>query len=153
MNLNFIRPSWQKVLADLRGDKTRTILVIASIAVGVFAIGAIVSTYVILSRDIGISYASAQPANIELITDPFDDELVKAVENVPGVQKAEGRQLLAMRVGQDGQSWRPLDIVAVDDPAAAELNLLTTVSGTKYPARSGARGSRRYDEHDRSAAR
>ena len=133
MNLDFIRPSWQKVMADLKGDKTRTILVIASIAVGVFAIGAIVSTYVILSRDIGISYASAQPANIEIITDPFDDELVKGVENVPGVQKAEGRQLLAMRVGQDGQSWRPLDIVAVDDPSAAELNLLTTVSGTKYP--------------------
>ena len=133
MNLNFIRPSWQKVLADLRGDKTRTILVIASIAVGVFAIGAIVSTYVILSEDIGVSYSSAQPANIEIITDPFYAELVKSVEKVPGVQNAEGRQMLAMRVGQDGQSWRPLDIVAVDDPVAAELNLLTMVTGTKYP--------------------
>ncbi len=133
MNLNFIRPSWQKVMADLKGDRTRSLLVIASIAVGVFAVGAIVSTYVILSEDIGISYASAQPANIEILTDPFDNELVKAVEKIPGVVNAEGRQMLSMRVGQDGNSWKPLDIVAVDDPGAAEMNLLTTVTGTKYP--------------------
>jgi len=133
MNLNFIRPTWQKVMADLRGDKTRSLLVIASIAVGVFAIGAIVTTYVILSEDIGISYSSAQPANIEIITDPFDDELVKTVEKVPGVLNAEGRQMLSVRVGQDGQTWRPLDVVAVDDPRTAELNLLTLVTGTTYP--------------------
>lgn len=134
MNLNFLRPSWQKVLADLRGDNTRTLLVIASIAVGVFAIGAIVTTYVVLSEDIGVSYAAAQPANIEIITDPFDDELVKTVKKVDGVKNAEGRQMLSLRVGQDGQTWRPLDIMAVDDPVAAEINLLTTVAGTKYPA-------------------
>ena len=134
MNLNFIRPSWQKVVSDLRGDKTRTLLVIASIAVGVFAIGAIASTYAILSEDIGVSYSSAQPANIEIITDPFDDGLVKTIENVPGVKKAEGRQLLSVRVGQDGQSWRPLDVVAADDPGTAELNLLTPINGTAVPS-------------------
>ena len=133
MNLNFIRPSWQKVMADLKGDRTRSLLVIASIAVGVFAIGAIVTTYVILSEDIGISYSSAQPANIEIITDPFDDDLVKNVEKVPGVKNAEGRQMLSVRVGQDGQSWRPLDVVAADDPQTAELNLLTLISGTTFP--------------------
>ena len=75
MKSGFMRPSRQKVLADLWSNKTRTLLVVASIAVGVFAIGAIASDYVILSEDISISYASAQPANIEVITDPFDDNL------------------------------------------------------------------------------
>ena len=37
MRLNFVRPSWQKVLADLWINKTRTLLVVASIAVGVIA--------------------------------------------------------------------------------------------------------------------
>ena len=128
-----MRPSWQKVLADLWGDKTRSFLVIASIAVGVFSIGAIATTYAILSEDIGVSYSSAQPANIEIITDPFDDNLVKAVEKVPGVIGAEGRQMLSVRVGQDGLSWKPLDVVAVEDPVAAEINLLTLVNGTTYP--------------------
>ncbi len=134
MKLNVMRPSWQKVLADLWINKTRTLLVVASIAVGVFAIGAIASTYVILSEDISVSYSSAQPANIEIITDPFDDGLVKAVETIPGVIDAEGRHFLSVRVGQDGKSWKPLDIVAVDDFREAEINLLTPVEGTIYPA-------------------
>ncbi len=133
MKLSFIRPSWQKVVADLKGDTTRTLLVIASIAVGVFAIGAIVTMYVILSEDIRIGYAAAQPANIEVITDPFDDELVKGIENIPGVVDAEGRQLISVRVGQDNQTWRPLDVVAIDDPPTAQINLLTEVTGSKNP--------------------
>ena len=133
MKLKIMRPSWQKVLADLWVNKTRTFLVVASIAVGVFAIGAIATTYVILSEDIGVSYSAARPANIEMITDPFDEELVKAVRTIPGVVDAEGRHFLSVRVGQDGKSWKPLDIVATDDFRAANLNLLTRVDGTIYP--------------------
>ena len=44
---NNIKPRWSKVLSDLWGDKTRTALVVASIAVGVFAIGTIITTFVI----------------------------------------------------------------------------------------------------------
>ncbi len=133
MKMKFIRPSWQKTLADLLANKTRTLLVVASIAVGVFAIGAIATTYVILSEDIGVSYASAQPANIEIMTDPFDDNLLKVVEDIPGVAGAEGRQMFAVRAGWDGKNWKPLDVVATDDFAEAEMNLLTAVTGTIYP--------------------
>ena len=70
-------PRARKVLADLWADRTRSILVIASIAVGVFAIGSIMTTYAIFDTDMALSYASAQPANIEILTDPFDNTLVK----------------------------------------------------------------------------
>ncbi len=36
-----IRPRWRKVLRDLWSNKTRTLLVVLSIAVGVFAVGTI----------------------------------------------------------------------------------------------------------------
>jgi putative ABC transport system permease protein len=132
--INSMRPSWQKVLADLWINRTRTLLVVASIAVGVFAIGTIASTYVILSEDIRVSYANAQPANIEIITDPFDNELVKAVETIPGVLDAEGRHMLSVRVSQDGKSWQPLDIMATDDFNTAEINLLTPYLGAIHAA-------------------
>ncbi len=45
---NFLKPRWSKVFTDLWEDKTRTGLVVASIAVGVFAIGMIINAYVIL---------------------------------------------------------------------------------------------------------
>jgi len=45
-----MRPRWKKVLADLWDNKLRTVLVVLSIAVGVFAVGMIAGAYVIISR-------------------------------------------------------------------------------------------------------
>ena len=133
MKLNFLKPSWRKVLADLGGNLSRTILVVSSIAVGVFAVGTIATMYSIFEEDIAISYASAQPANIEIITDPFDEELVKAVARIPGVANAEGRHMVSVRVGTDGQTWKPLDVMTTEDFTTAEMNLLTPIGGTIYP--------------------
>jgi putative ABC transport system permease protein len=133
MKLTFLRPSWRKVLADLSGNVTRTALVVASIAVGVFAIGAIAMTYVIFAEDIAISYASAQPANIEIVTDPFDDAFVKAVERIPGVAAAEGRHMVSVRAGLDGKTWKPLDLMAADDYPNSIINLLTPFEGDLHP--------------------
>ncbi len=133
MKLNFLKPSWRKVLADLATNKSRTALVVASIAVGVFAVGTIATMYAIFSTDIAVSYASAQPANIEVITSPFDDEFVKAVERIPGVSTAEGRQMVSVRVGLDGKTWKPLDVMTEEDFTRSNINLLTPVSGTIFP--------------------
>ena len=89
---NQIKPRWRKVLSDLWGDKTRTALVVASIAVGVFAIGMIISSFGILSMDINASYAASNPANIEIWTDPFEEDLIRVIEKIPGVDQVEGRQ-------------------------------------------------------------
>jgi putative ABC transport system permease protein len=82
---NFLKPRWRKVFSDLWDDKSRTGLVVASIAVGVFAIGMIITAFVILGQDINQSYASVNPPNIVISTDPFDQSLVPVIENVPGV--------------------------------------------------------------------
>lgn len=134
MKMEFLRPSWRKVLADLGANKSRTALVVASIAVGVFAVGTIATMYVIFAEDIAVSYASAQPANIEIMTDPFDEELVQAVERIPGVADAEGRHMVSLRVSRDGSSWKPLDVMTAEDYTASAMNLLTPVSGALYPA-------------------
>ncbi len=133
MKPKFLKPSWRKVLADLAGNLSRTLLVVASIAVGVFAVGTIATMYVIFNEDISVSYSSAHPANIEVITDPFDEELVKAIERIPGVANAEGRQMVSVRVGLDGKNWKPLDVITTDDFTTTEMNLLEPIDGTIYP--------------------
>lgn len=133
MKADILSPRVRKVLADLWANRTRSLLVIASIAVGVFAIGAIMTTYVIFNADMAASYASAQPANIEVITNPFDEEVLKAITAVPGVAAAEGREIIPVRVSPDGISWTALDVVAVEDFTTSSINLLTPVEGTIYP--------------------
>jgi putative ABC transport system permease protein len=133
MKVNILRPGSRKVLADLWANRSRTLLVVASIAVGVFAIGTIMTTYAIFDADMASSYAAAQPANIEVITDPFDDALVRSVAAIPGVAAAEGRHLVSLRTSQDGNSWTQLDVIANKDFADSAINLLTPVDGAVFP--------------------
>lgn len=132
---NILRPRWSKVLSDLRDSKMRTLLVVASIAVGVFSMGMIVSAYVILNADIDGSYASAAPVNIEIWTDPFYEDFVRNVERVPGVAAVEGRQISGVRTSNDGSSWQNLDLIAVEDFETMGINQLKTLAGTQYPGR------------------
>jgi putative ABC transport system permease protein len=129
---NRLRPRWRKVLSDLWGDKTRTALVVASIAVGVFAIGMIITTYVILAEDINRSYAAVNPPNIVVWTDPFDKDFVKAIAKVPGVTEVEGRRLVAIRARKGTDNWQALTLVGLT-AVPGPINRLVPIEGAAVP--------------------
>ncbi len=125
-----MRPRWKKVLADLWDNKARSLLVIFSIAIGVLAIGVITGAYVIIDADMSVSYASHQPANLELRTSSFDDDLLASVRRYPGVAAVEARRVTPLRVRPVGeQDWTTFDVVAIQDFAANQINLLTPLEG------------------------
>jgi len=128
---NLLKPRWSKVFTDLWEDKTRTSLVVASIAVGVFAIGMIINAYVILGRDINHSYEAVNPPNIEVQTDPFNQDLVHVIEKIPGVDTAEGRRTMQVRARRGDANWQNLKLVAVSD-FSGSINLLDPIEGTQY---------------------
>ena len=130
---SFVRPRWNKVLADLWDNKTRTLLVVASIAVGVFAVGAIITAYMILSEDIHVSYAAVNPANIEIMTDPFDDDFLRSIKEIPGVGEVEGRHNLSVSVIQDGETQQNLALIAVKDFENSKINMRDPVEGAPIP--------------------
>ena len=137
MNANsrtaLVRPRWRKVFTDLWENKLRTLLVVASIAVGVFAIGTIASTYVIFSEDLNVSYAASNPANIDIWTDLFDENFVKTIENLPEVSGAEGRYILNVRLRQEDGTWKNHDLVAIEDYKDSEINLVNPLEGKNIP--------------------
>jgi len=132
---NVVKPRWSKVLSDLWDNKIRTLLVVASIAVGVFSVGTIVNAYVILSQDIGVTFAAKNPANIDITTDPFYEDFVRSIEKVPGVMDAEGKQIIEVRVSNDGEAWQSIRLIGVVDFQASEINLLSVIEGTPFPQR------------------
>ena len=129
-----LRPRWRKVLADLADNKVRSLLVIASIAVGVFAVGMVVGSYVMISSDLALSYAAANPANIVLTVDPFGLDLVDSVARLPGVAAAEGRQEVVVRVHKPDGQWATLTLTAVPRFAETTINMVLPVSGAVAPA-------------------
>ena len=132
---NLLKPRWSKVFSDLWGDKTRTVLVVASITAGVFAIGMIISAFVIMREEINSNYAAANPPNIEMWTDPFYDDFVRMIEKIPGVAEVEGRYILTARVRRGNENWQRVSLVGYKDLESSEINQLRTLAGTRFPKR------------------
>jgi putative ABC transport system permease protein len=128
------RPRWRKVWADLWENKARTALVVVSIAVGVFAVGMIAGAYTIIPSAMNDSYAGANPANIVIRTDPFENALTKTIEHIPGVATAEGRRAFTVRLRTGPRTWSNLELYALPDQAKRDINRLLLLQGTPQPA-------------------
>ena len=127
MNLKTTRVAgmrWRKVLRDLLSNKTRTILVVLSIAVGVFAVGTVAHMQVIVSDDLDASYAAVNPASATLYTDEaVDEDLIQTIGRMPEVAEAEGRRrmLVQFKTEADG-AWHPLILYALEDYEDIRIN-------------------------------
>jgi putative ABC transport system permease protein len=121
-------------MADLWESRSRTLLVVASIAVGVFAIGMIVGAYGVLSQDINLSFAAVHPSNIEIAMEPFHEDLVRIVERISGVSDADGRRTVGVRARRPFDPvWQNLNLVAVGDLERLAINQLTPLEGAMTP--------------------
>ena len=128
-----LRPRWRKVLSDLWGNRTRSLLVVASIAVGLFAVGIIAASYDILSEDMRTGYAAQNPANIRILSAAFDQELVDQIKGLEGVKEAEGIRTarLRLRTAQDG--WITLQVKAFADFDDTVINQVRLEQGIWPP--------------------
>ncbi len=128
-----LRPRLHKVLSDLWGNKIRSLLVIASIAVGLIALGMIASMYVIITEDMSAGYAAVNPANIVMSLSSFDEGLVDHIKNVPGVRQVEGVRGFSYRVKTGPDEWSTIDITAIPNIEEKEINQLKLEQGVWPP--------------------
>jgi putative ABC transport system permease protein len=128
-----IRPRFQKVLSDLWGNKVRSILVILSIGVGLFAVGIIATLRVVISDDMRKGYAASNPANLQVTTNStFDKDLVEHIQHLDGVKDAEGVLATSLRVRTNPNEWTAIDIKAYTDFDRMKINQVKLVEG-KFP--------------------
>ncbi len=128
-----LSPRWYKVLRDLWGNKRRTILVVLSIAVGVAAIGLVMQTQSIILNTLPASYLQANPASATLTSQPFDDSLVEVIRAMDGVQDAEGRNSLQIRLQTGPNEWRQVQLTVIPDFNNIGINKIWPQSGVWPP--------------------
>src|SRR5512143_879561 len=130
-------PRWRKVARDLFNNKMRTMLVIVSIAVGVFAVGMISGTQSIVGQDLPANYNAINPPSAIVQTSGFDDDMVDAVKRMPEIAEAEGRRSTTLRVkvgraadrAADGNDeWRSVRMQAVQDFTNIQVNVFQSES-------------------------
>ncbi len=124
---------WRKVFLDLLGNKTRTILVVLAIAVGVFSVGLVASAQSILLRELDRGYVASNKASATLYTTPIDDEIVERVTQMPEVAAAEGRRTILVKVSTGPDSEEDVVITAVSDFTTMQLDKVYLVAG-RWPA-------------------
>ena len=99
-----ISPRWKKVLRDVWSNKTRTLLVVMSIAVGVFAVGTTLTIQDVLSREMDRNWLASNPASARIGLAGFQQDFVNSIRQMPEVADAEGRSAFFGRasvVGSD----------------------------------------------------
>ncbi|MHB0877048.1 MAG: ABC transporter permease [Anaerolineae bacterium] len=132
-----LSPRWHKVLRDIWANKLRTTLVVLSIAVGVFAVGAIATTRVILDRDMTAAYLAINPAHASLYSDGFGDELVRTVQRMDGVADAQGRTSISVRTQVGPEQWKTLVLNVIPDYDDQRINVVRPMTG-EWPPSKGA---------------
>ncbi len=126
---------WAKIINDLWRNKLRTVLIVLSIAVGLFAVGTIVSTQAILSTEMARSYAAINPSHGIITTlEPFDRDFVQTVANMKQVAAVGARRTIEVRAKIGEGEWVPLRLFAVEDFDNMIVDTVRPVSGEWPPA-------------------
>lgn len=129
-------PRWRKVLSDLTSNKTRTILVVLSIAVGVFAVGMIAGSREILAKDLATANDSTNPFSAAISTNQmFDDELVQTVRRMPGIADAEARSQVILQVRVGDQEGKNTQFDIIPDFDDMRISTVTPSAGAWPPPR------------------
>jgi putative ABC transport system permease protein len=96
---------WRKVWMDFWSNKTRSLLMISTIVVGVFSVGLVNNMSRMMNHDMESDFLSASPSEAKISAYPLNDDWVRWMRAIPGVGDAEGRiQLIAKWVPPSGQS-------------------------------------------------
>jgi putative ABC transport system permease protein len=129
-----VSPRWRKVFADLFGNRTRTTLVVLSIAVGVFAVGMIAGSSQIMIQDLRAQYVATSPSSGQIFTrDSFDEDLVNVIRRMRTVDEAEGRRTVQARYNIGPQRWKEIQLIALRDYREIRVNKLRPKAGAWPP--------------------
>ena len=129
-----LRARWYKVINDLFGNKTRTLLIVLSMSVGLFALGIILSARTILSDGLAESFATINPSSGTVRTaELFDEDFIQSVRSMEDVQEVDARSNISARVQTASGEWKNITIFVVADYEDIRVNKVASQSGAWPP--------------------
>jgi putative ABC transport system permease protein len=131
-----LSPRTAKVLRDIWTSKSRTILVVLSIAVGVMAVGATLTIQSALGAEMDRNWQITHPSSGRVSISGFQPDFVDAVRQMPEVADADANNGSFMRVlGKDpsGSDAKFIQIYAIRDFDAVRINRFVREPGGEWP--------------------
>ena len=125
--------STSKIFRDFWHERTRTVLVVLAVALGLAGFTAVLATYAILQRELDEGYRATNPASATLRTDAVGDDLVRDLRSGHGVADAQARRVLSGRLRTPSGEWRGLTLFVVADYANIRISRLVREKGAWPP--------------------
>lgn len=145
-----MRPSGKKIFYDFRSNPSRSALVILSIFVGLFAVGMIMTLWICIPSDLRIGYERSNPANIYFRLSPFDNSLIRSVQNWDNVKDAMGMSVATLRAYDSEGTLKKITVQAVSDDTWP-VNHIDVLQGS-WPLRDGEAAVENYKLGDLGVA-
>ena len=139
---------WRKLWFDLWQRKTRTLLVIMSVAAGVFAIGTIFGMHEQLMRRMDTAHQDTYPSHINMfLFQSIDQNMANHLARVPGVDSVDITNQISMRYKRrQDASWQPGMVATRPDYSEQIYDLVTLKSG-EWPTKNTLGIERLASEH------
>lgn len=122
---------WHKVLADLRLARSRSLLTVASMAAGVFCVGALFGMIDLQLSQMDAAHQLSQPAHINLILrGDADTALLEQVNALPGVAAVDAQTPVTVRFRRsDAGAWELATLIIRSDYTAQRFDKISLDAG------------------------
>lgn len=108
-------------------------MLVITIAIGVFGIGAILGGYSVIKREMTDNYMGTVPASATIeIGDEIAKSLLDSVRQFSGIREAERHATVMARM-KVGEKWYPLLLFVIDDFKNKRTNQIYPVAGETEP--------------------
>ncbi|MDR3687062.1 MAG: ABC transporter permease [Coriobacteriia bacterium] len=138
-----VPPRWRKVGRDLTSHKMRTLLVVLSIAVGIFAVGVVMGGRGVLTREFDTDYLSSAAPSAQFATSDFDASLLRRIASRHDVIATEARRDVGVRYTDESvpssstAGWQTADVWALPDFGSIRVEKLSPEEATTWPPGPG----------------
>ena len=126
-------PRWRKMLRDASLHKARTLLVLAAIAIGMIAAGALLDAWALVQRVTDASYRTSHPVSATLIVDRIDAAMLERVRALPAIGAVRARRSVTAAAQVNGVRQTAL-LYALDDFSRDDIGRLQPEIGEWPPS-------------------
>ncbi len=120
---------WMKVLKEIWENKTRSILVVLSLAIGVATVGMINTAAIYVKRDLFGAFERGNPASLHMYLSPFDEGVAAAVEKMRDVEATQPRRVKTIKFLTEAGEWEEISLNAFPDYEDIQINIPTLEEG------------------------
>ena len=123
-----------KAVKDLSSNPKRTLLVVFAMILGIWGVGTVDVSYVILMNDLNANYQRTKPQQLIFTSNNFDKLNLGDFRAKPEIETAEFRDFSLNRIEIRPDVWIPLWLYGVEDFEDLKLARVFWEEGNKLPA-------------------